>query len=258
MRPSLWFVVPAHGREDLTAICLRQLRRTCDALHVDGIDAEAVVIADDDNLTTARALGFGTIRRDNQFLSRKFNDGIQLALDPDFNPRPADYVVPCGSDDWVDHRILLELPEPTQVLCFENAAFVSEDGTNIAALTVRYISGGGVGIRVYPRRIMTLMGYRPADEDRKRACDTSIWINVNNAHDAIKRTRPEVIYGDRHQWQIVDWKSPGQQLNSFDDVVARFRGGRGLDPYKTLAGTFPADALDDMRRLYQSRQPVAA
>ena len=27
---SLWFVVPAHGRLELAAICLRQLRRTCD------------------------------------------------------------------------------------------------------------------------------------------------------------------------------------------------------------------------------------
>jgi hypothetical protein len=243
---------------ELAAICLRQLRRTCDALGQHGIDATAVVIADDDNLITARELGFATVTQNNHFLSRKFNDGIQLAMDPEFNPRPADYVVPCGSDDWVDHRILHKLPSPTQILCFENAAFVSEDGTRIAALTVRYVAGGGVGIRVYPRRIMQLVGYRPADEDRKRACDTSIWVNVNSAHDLINRTRPQVVYGDRHQWQIVDWKSKGQQLNSFDDVTARFRGGRGLNPYMALAGTFPAEALEEMASLYKAREPVAA
>lgn len=91
---SLWFCVPAFGRYNLTAICLRQLRRTCDLLEHDGIHATAVVIADDENLDSARELGFATVRRDNRFTSRKFDDGIQLALDPDYNPHPADYVVP--------------------------------------------------------------------------------------------------------------------------------------------------------------------
>lgn len=253
MNPGLWFVVPAHGRVELARICLRQLRRTCDALADNGIDATAVVIADDENLTTARDLGFATVPRDNEFLSRKFNDGIQLACDPQFNARPADYVVPCGSDDWIDHRILLNLPTPTQILCFERAAFVSEDGANIAALQVRYVAGGGVGIRVYPRRTLSLVGYRPADEDRKRACDTSILLNVFGSHDDNSRLRPRIVYGDLHQWQIVDWKSPNEQLNSFDDIVARFRGGRGLSPYMALDNTFPRVALDEMRNLYAER-----
>src|SRR4051794_2342619 len=107
--PSLFFIVPAAGRESLARVCLRQLRRTCDALQAEGIDANAVVIADDRNLRTATELGFGTVRRDNHFLARKFNDGIQLACDPQINERPVDYVVPCGSDDWVDHRLFLDL-----------------------------------------------------------------------------------------------------------------------------------------------------
>ena len=52
---SLWFCVPAHGRYELTRICLEQLRRTCDALPY---EATAVVIADDENLHTAYELGF--------------------------------------------------------------------------------------------------------------------------------------------------------------------------------------------------------
>ena len=90
--PSLWFVVPAHGRRQLASICLRQLRRTCDALIENGVDATAVVVADDANLDTARDLGFGWVKRDNRWLSRKFNDGIQMAMDKTHNPRPADYV----------------------------------------------------------------------------------------------------------------------------------------------------------------------
>jgi hypothetical protein len=110
MNPSLWFCVPVAGRERLTGICLRQLRRTCDSLTQEGVDATAVIVGDDTNLDTAHELGFATVERDNQYLSRKFNDGMQLACDRRYNPRPADYVVPLGSDDWVDHNIFLDLP----------------------------------------------------------------------------------------------------------------------------------------------------
>src|SRR5262245_12518868 len=97
---TLWFVCPAHGRPDLTRVCLTQLRRTCDELARHEIEATCVVVADDDNLRTAESLGFATVERNNRFLARKFNDGIQLACDPDVNSRPADYAVPVGSDDW--------------------------------------------------------------------------------------------------------------------------------------------------------------
>ena len=70
--PSLWFVVPAHGRLELARICLTQLRRTCDELTHHGIDASAVVVADDDNIETADDLGFAWVKRENRFLSRKF------------------------------------------------------------------------------------------------------------------------------------------------------------------------------------------
>ena len=126
---SLWFVVPAHGRYELTRICLEQLRRTCDALPY---DATAVVVAEDQNLYTAADLGFATVHRDNDFLARKFNDGIQLACDPNLNPEPADYVVRVGSDDWIDHRILLDLPPLDTVLAFQWAAFVVEDGRQLS------------------------------------------------------------------------------------------------------------------------------
>ena len=78
---SLWFVVPAHGRlradPDLPAAAAANLRRAR------RIEATAVVVACDENLDTARELGFATVQRDNQFLARRYNDGLQLALDPD-------------------------------------------------------------------------------------------------------------------------------------------------------------------------------
>jgi hypothetical protein len=241
--PSLWFVVPAHGRLSLTRVCLRQLRRTCNSLTENGVDASAVIVADDENLDTARELGFATVRRDNRFLSRKFNDGIQLALDPRFNPRPADYVVPCGSDDWVDHRLFVDLPAQDTMVGFPRMSFVREDGRQLTATHLTY--EGGAGIRIWPRWILEGVGYRPADEDRPRGCDTSILVNTRAA------TRPFLVqHWDTDSRWIVDWKSHDTQVNAYDQVTTRWRSEPLGDPFDVLAGLYPDEALADMRAHY--------
>ena len=312
---TIWFIVPAAGRVALAEICLRQLRRTCDALTAEGIHATAVVVADDENLATARHLGFGTVERDNRFLSRKFNDGIQYALDPDLQsppsgvgcyevigrrayqgfstgetfvmrldrnaearaiarrnirlvgrgvltyPRdavtppdgwdgqPVDYICPFGSDDFADHRLFLSLPGPGEVRGFRLAAFVNEDATQIVSRSIDYT--GGVGIRIYPREVLRLLDYRPADEHRERGCDTSILVNVARAAGGPEFLR--VRYGDLHEWQIVDWKTRGEQLTPYEAITARHRRGtQHPDPFRVLSGLFPDEALREMRHHYQT------
>ena len=237
----LWFVVPVHGREDLTRVCLRQLRRTCDQLtHV---EATAVVIGEGKILRFARRLGFATVERDNTLLGRKFNDGYQLACDPDYNPRPADWVVPCGSDDWIDPRALDHLPGD-QIGAFRMFAAVNETRTRISRMQVGY--AGGVGVRVIPRRFVEQAGYRPAEEDRKRACDTSTLVGLSRAN---RGQQPPIVYLDRHELQIVDWKSTSEQLNSYADLGSYRRGEEQDDPFTVLAGVFPRESLEEMRAL---------
>jgi hypothetical protein len=250
--PSLWFCCPAYGRAALTRICLTQLRRTCDALEHEGIRASAVVVADDENLDTAHQLGFATVRRNNTYLSRKFNDAIQLALDPRHNPHPADYAVPIGSDDWVDHQLFLDLPDWDTMVGWQRLAVVREDGQELVARHLNY--QGGAGIRIYPRQLMEPLGYRPADEDRARACDTSIFTNLVRYHGQAMR----VEHRGSHACQIVDWKSPREQLNHSDSLSVH-RGESLGDPYEALADWYPAVALREMRAHYAaSRELVAA
>jgi hypothetical protein len=252
MNPRLWFVVPVHGRERLTGICLRQLRRTCDALNQDGIEATAVVVGDDRNLAAARKLGFGTVERDNKYLARKFNDGIQLATDPRYNPRPAHYVVPCGSDDWVDHRLFLDLPPDDVLVGFQRIAVVREDGQEITTRQLGYT--GGSGIRIIPRALVEPLGFRPADEDRRSGCDTSILTNLQRHHTG----RMRVFHYHLHDYQVVDWKSPTTQMNSYDDLKLHQAVSAG-DPFEVLADYYPAKALKEMRAHYASmRQLVTA
>jgi hypothetical protein len=308
VKRSLWFVVPAHGRAELARICLTQLRRTCDALEREGIRATAVVVADDANLTTARRLGFGTIKRDNSFLSAKFNDGIQAALDPhltdppdgyghyevtgdrkfrghtkgarftvklnpfaerravdrgdivllsreritfqNFTPPdgwdgpPADFVVPMGSDDWIDHRILLTLPGDKTVVGFQRLSFVREDGRELRTAVAAYT--GGCGMRIYPRNVFAANQYRPADEDRTRACDTSILVNTSKANGG----HLNVVHADKHDHQIVDWKNPAEQINAYAGVIRQWGRGPAVDPFVALAGIYPREALTEMAAFY--------
>jgi hypothetical protein len=241
--------MPAHGRVDLARICLKQLRRTCDSLEAEGVRASAVVIADDENLLTAAALGFATVERNNRFLSRKFNDGIQLALDERHNPHPVDYVVPIGSDDWVDHRLFLDLPPQDTMVGFPRLAVVREDGRELTVRNLNY--PGGAGIRIWPRALFEPVGYRPADEDRRRACDTSILVNTQIA------TTVRIEHRHLHDYQIVDWKSPDEQLNGYSDLGV-FRAATVTDPFQALADYYPADALEEMQALYSRRGLVAA
>lgn len=239
---TLWFIVPVHGRVPLADVCMRQLRRTCDALIDDGIEATAVLIGNARRKPLADELGFGFVKRDNEFLGRKFNDGFQFACDPEVNPRPADFAVPFGSDDWIDHRILLELPGPKSVIAFKNVTVVRPDGKE---MTARHLDNeGGPGIRIYPRELVATRGYRPADEDRSKGCDTSIFINLR------KSVNFSTIYRKIDPRQLVDWKSEKVQVTPYDNFVGRRVIEKWPDPFEALQGRFPAEALSEMRALY--------
>jgi len=255
--PSLWFVVPVHGRLPLARICLRQLRRTCDALYQDGVDASAVVVSDHDSLAEVdvAGLGFAWVIRENDYTSAKFNDGIMFATHPRYDERrhrPAvDYVVPCGSDDWLDHRLFKEpLPPANTIFGFQQISFVREDGKEICSPNIRY--DGGAGVRIIPRQLLERVGYRPADEDRMRGCDTSILANIRRANPAL-----EVKHWHLHSRQIVDWKTPGTQLNSYKEVTTIHGVGATADPFEELADFYPAEALNEMRSYYENLAKTA-
>lgn len=239
----LLFVVPAHGRLELSAVCLRTLRWTCDELAGVGIHASAIVVACDENLDVARDLGFGTVERDNDSVSRRFNDGIQLACDPAFNPRPADYVVTLGSDDWIDPAVLAELPGPNEILVYREIAVVREDGREVAVAKLGRL---GWGIRAYPRELVARspIPFRPAAEDMSSGCDASVYGGVIRGG-----ARPRVVYGDRHDRQIVDWKSSGRQIHEYRAVTARSRDRQG-DPFEGLDLVYPPASVAAMREVY--------
>lgn len=240
MNPSLWFVVPAHGRVELSRICLRQLRHTCDALKGFGVDASAVVIADDENLDTAADCGFWGYEQDNYLLGRKFNDGYNLAA-----REGVDFVVPLGSDDWISHRLIVgaEL-ERNRIRCARRLVMVAEEGQKFMRLHIRY--EGGIGMRIMPTSLLQVLDYRPADEDRDRGIDTNTLMRLKRAHG---RYDLLTYFDTEHDFQIVDFKTGGANLNTWE-MCRRHGSEPEQDPWPILSELYAADSVAAMRQLY--------
>jgi hypothetical protein len=236
---SIWFVVPANGRLDVSRACLTQLSATCTELTARGYPASAVVIADDANLDIAAELGFGTVERQNRPLGRKWNDGYQLA-----GRVGVDYVIPFGTDDFVTADFITGyLPSEREVRCSRLSSVVREDGQQIAPLRIHY--DGGDGIRIWPTGLLKPLNYRPIEEDRDRAMDTSMLKQIQSHSHLTMR------YFDIDPWQIVDWKTDGTQLNDYTSCL-EFQHGELRATWKTLHGVYPAAALKAMRALYSN------
>jgi len=119
-------------------------------------------------------------------------------------------------------------------------------------MSVRYLRYiGGSGIRIYPRAVMASTGYRPADEDREWACDTSILTNLRALNPNLR-----IDHRDIDPRQIVDWKSHAEQLNDY--AALRVHRGQELgDPFEALEDVFPYSALSEMRAHYEAAMSLA-
>lgn len=233
---TLWFIVPAHGRLQIAEVCFRQLRRTCDALGERGILASAVVVADDENLELARAQGFGTVERDNSQLGRRINDGYELA-----GLAGVEFMAPLGNDDWI-HPDWIRLPDAGEIICTRLSAVVNEDCTRLARLRITY--PGGDGVRVFSRQMLETVGFRPADEDRKRAIDTATNLTL------VRAATPRHVYHDVDPLFIVDFKS-SENLNGYHGCAHKFgRGGETPDVWGELGTLYPAEAISEMQGVH--------
>lgn len=234
---TLWFVVPAHGRLGIAEVCYRQLTRTIERLLDHGVFASAVVISDDENLELARDQGFATVERNNTWLGAKINDGYEAAA-----REGVQFVMPLGNDDWVDADwVAGPLPGNGEIRCARQSSIVDETFSRLAKLDIKYEAGDGC--RLYPTSLFRHLNYRPVDEDRHRAIDTSTLMRVK------KNQQIKLVYHDLHPLQIVDFKTRGAQLNPFDGCLA-FGDDTQVDPVPALLERYPSVAVDEMQAAY--------
>lgn len=231
----MWFVIPAQGRVARTSMCLRALRRTIEDLP---FDASAVVVATDGNLASATEVGFSVI--DTQWelpLGAKWNHAIEFAAD-----QGATHVVPLGSDNWV-HPQWLRNVTPDAVLCARNWSMVNEAGSLIAPMRMNH--DGGSGIRAIPTRLLEPLNYRPCIEDKGRSVDTSTWARIRRHWGTIPVEFHEVC-----PEQIVDFKGPEEQINSFARAQVWQIDHESDDVWERLGRWYPPRSILEAQAYY--------
>jgi hypothetical protein len=232
----LWFVTPAWQRYEVSALCFEQRRWAMDRLAESGIETQCVVVADDDNLDLARSFGFATVERDNEWLGRRFNDGIAYAAG-----EGAEWIVPIGSDSWIAPAYLDPLPDPGVTRTATLYALAAR--TVLAELQV---PGHGVGPYMIHRKRLP-RDKRPADDHLSKGVDGSTLAGLHGLEWEVR---------DIHPLQYVALRSFAvPQLNPLRHLVRRFgvrehRGGR----WERLARVYPPDLVERTRIMLESRR----
>lgn len=222
---AIYFVTPAWRRLALSAVCFEQRRRTIDELGLRGVEARCVVVADDENLELARAAGFDTVEQDNEWLGRRFNDGIEYAA-----RAGADWIVPIGSDSFLDPVYLFPLPRRDR-LVRSSPIYAIAERDRIGRCRVR---GDGAGPYMIHRSRLP-PGFRPARDRRARGIDRSTLAGLR------RTVRFEQV--ELHPWQYVGWRGT-PRMNDYDRLFAKIGVGEETDVRDVLVEHYPADLVD--------------
>lgn len=242
--PLLWLVVPVHGREGITRLCLEQKAHLLHELAGFGVEAHVLVVGNDGNLGTARELGFATLVRPN-VLGLKLNDGLEWAC----REGGADFVSFVGSDDWTLPAYMAALPAPDKVRASRYQAFVSPDGSRLMVRPQAKPLGGSPWI--IPRTALAAVGFRPvAREDRMSGMDFQIAgaLGDKRAHFA------RFILWDDDPLRMVDFKGRGEQIWRWERLQPADRAALPLDTgdvWNTLATRYPPDLVGRMQTFYE-------
>ncbi len=269
--PNIWFVIPAHGRERVSAAAFAGIAWTRDRLLERGIAASVVVVADDANLDLAAAVGFDTLESPNGIpaavthvrlgeaapphtngvrLGGKFNDGFVHAL-----ARDADFVIPCGSDDWAHPDLIqrwlaaaVRVGRPEETIVVSRTLSVVGPGGELAELR---LYTRGAGIRLISASLLRRHGGRPVPEQQSRSIDSSIDL-------ALEASGPVTrVHADARPHELVDFKSdPSLQLNGYTICRDLFATRTHATAWPHLADVWPAELVDTIRDVY--RPAVAA
>lgn len=199
-----------------------------DELAGHGIEARCVVIADDENLDTARALGFDTVERDNDWLGRRFNDGMEFA-----GTHGADWIAPIGSDSWIDADYFVPLPGPSITRTSRMYAAVTAD--RLAELSV---GKRGAGPYIFPAPLLASVGYRPAVDEIARRVDSSTIAGITERIHWRRR--------DLHPLQYIGFRGE-PHLTPYGRLFRAWGTAERSDPWERLAEHYPIDLVERAR-----------
>lgn len=226
----IFFVTPAYQRAELSAVCFEQRERVIDHLADRGIEARCVVVADDENADIATALGFDVVRTPNDWLGRKFNDGIEHAC-----RNGATWVVPIGSDSFIDPAYFLPLPAPGVIRTSQLYAPVESE--RLAITRVAHPTNPA-GPHMFTADLLTKAKYRPMPDEINRDTDSN----------TVRSLWPfEWEYKDVHELQYIGFRAP-PFITQYASLWKRWGVAEHRDPWERLAQHYDADLVERAQR----------
>lgn len=230
--PRLFFVTPAFERYALSEICFAQWQQVSAALAARGVELRVVVVSDDENLDIARARGFDTLERDNDWLGRRFNDGIEYAC-----LNGADWVAPIGSDTWISPDYFYPLPGIRTSRRSRMCAVVTHN-----RLAELHVTNVGVGPYLYHRSLLKSSGYRPAEDKIMRGVDTSTMVGITE-HRRIRWEERNIS-----PFQHIGFRGK-PHLTKYSRLWAAFGAKEHYQPWERLAEHYPVDLVERARKV---------
>lgn len=235
----LWLVVPAWRRLAVSRFVLAQHAWLIGELAARGLPANVVVIADDENLDIAAALGLHTLERPNEQLGRKINDGIQYAAE-----QGATWISFTGSDNWLHPDLFSAIaeadPRRPPIVTGNTIATVDMVGAKLRRLVVR--SRCGVPPWLIPIWALQPAKFRPIDDARERGIDGSLERGL--------RLRPEWISHDPHDLARIDFKTE-ENITPYAAIARTLGiGQEEPDPWTLLASRYPAPLVEQARQAH--------
>lgn len=227
---SVWFVTPAWRRFALSAVCFDQRLDVMRQLTAAGVEAHTVVIADDANVELAQERGFEVVERDNRWLGRRFNDGIEYARD-----HGATWIVPIGSDSFIDPAYLLPLPD--QSVARTSPLYCHARWNALSELSVGVPMGAGPFM--FHRDLLASTGGRPAVDKLARGCDTSTVRGIEHANG-------EPVHWEQrnlHPFQYIGFRG-WPAITSYRRVLERWGQREHRDPAAILSAHYPPDLVE--------------
>lgn len=246
----VWFSTPAYQRYELSAICFEERAWAINKLRNAGIEAECVVVADDDNLDLARSFEFHTVERDNQWLGMRFNDGYEYAC-----KNGATHVAPIGSDSWIDPQFIIDAPElgKRDVLSSRHYVRINQDATIRRQLWVPVLQGVSY---LLPYDVLEKVGFRPCQEHISRGCDGSTWQGVHRVSG--RDVAINTVWSESHPFETTAFES-WPQITQFNKLGGRWgRGDTHGDVFTDLRDYYPDHIVDKVEQFYEDRRMIPA
>jgi hypothetical protein len=168
-----------------------------------------------------------TVERNNEWLGRKFNDGMEYA-----GKHGAEWIVPIGSDSWIDPEYFLPLPGHRYTRTSAMYSVVEQD--RMAELKV---GRHGAGPYMFHRNVFP-HGFRPAADELRKNIDSSTIKGMART----LRWEPKDIY----PLQYVGFRGT-PHITKYDNLMMKWGTAERDDPWDRLAHHYPPELVERAR-----------